>query len=142
MLVDISNRYRLPDRWIEDRLDWQGRWYAIAYHLFKADGIFFLDGESRLYDNLTGQLFFPGTMQYILITYYNRGTSEKPIWEVYGHRSPYDNDLIASFENKQDAYLEAHRYELPVMQGVSNSMRIARAISILSASRQDKPSRG
>lgn len=72
-------------------------------------------------------------MQYVLITFYNRGTMENQVWDVYGHRAPHDNDCIASFGNEQDAMFEAHGYMLPVMKGVSNSMQIAPMIRLLSA---------
>ena len=63
-------------------------------------------------------------MHYILITFYNRGDTERPCWEVYGHRGLYDNDLLSDYWSEQDAMFEAHSYLLPVMKGVSNSMQI------------------
>ena len=70
-------------------------------------------------------------MRYILITFYNRGTQDRPIWEVYGHKGKYNNDLIKGFGNEQDAMFEAHGYCLPVMRGTSNSMEISKMLDLL-----------
>ncbi len=43
----------------------------------------------------------------------------------------YNNDHLGTYENKHDAMDEAHKYLLPVMRGVSNSMEISRIINIL-----------
>lgn len=55
-------------------------------------------------------------MEYILLTFYNRGTVEKPIWEVYGWENGYTNDCIESFKTKSQAVEYCHTfYEIPVL---------------------------
>ncbi len=55
-------------------------------------------------------------MEYILLTFYNRGTVEKPIWEVYGWKNGYTNENIASFKTKsQAAEYCLSFYNIPVL---------------------------
>lgn len=55
-------------------------------------------------------------MSYILLTFYNRGTMEKPIWEVYGWKNGYTNDFLESFKTKSQATEYCHTfYEVPVL---------------------------
>ena len=55
-------------------------------------------------------------MSYILLTFYNRGTVESPIWEVYGWSNSYTNDCIANFQTKSQAVEYCHTfYGVPVL---------------------------
>lgn len=57
-------------------------------------------------------------MSYILLTFYNRGTTEAPIWEVYGWKNAYTNTCIASFKTKSQATEYCHTfYNTPVLLG-------------------------
>ncbi len=55
---------------------------------------------------------------YVLISYYNRGTSLQPSWEVYGHLRRFNNDLLMSFPTESQAREYAHSlHGVPVMHG-------------------------
>jgi hypothetical protein len=54
-------------------------------------------------------------MEYILLTFYNRGTTRKPIWEVYGWKNDYTNDFLDSFKTKSQAIEYAHTFSAPVL---------------------------
>ena len=55
-------------------------------------------------------------MNYILLTFYNRGTTEHPIWEVYGWENDYTNTYLESFKTKSQAIEYCHTfYEIPVL---------------------------
>ena len=47
---------------------------------------------------------------YVLITFYNRQTTENPSWEVYGHLSPGINNLLMSFLLREHAIMYAHTF--------------------------------
>ena len=56
---------------------------------------------------------------FILLTFYNRQTEEKPSWEVYGHISPGNNKLLISLPLRERAIAYAHGfYKVPVMEGM------------------------
>lgn len=55
-------------------------------------------------------------MSYVLLTFYNRGTVESPIWEVYGWENSYTNTCLESFKTKSQAVEYCHTfYEIPVL---------------------------
>ena len=57
---------------------------------------------------------------YVLITYYNRGTAENPIWDVYGHVAPGENHALGEFKTEGEAQKRAFEYCLPVMRGANH----------------------
>ena len=64
----------------------------------------------------------------IMISYYNRGTEEKPFWEVYGIEGEHTNTHLGTFDNEYAALILAHSYVLPVMRGDTNSYLVAKTI--------------
>ena len=59
--------------------------------------------------------------EFVLITFYNRGTTINPIWEVFGHISETNNKHLNNFKTKLSAILYAHEVSLlygkvPVLQ--------------------------
>jgi len=56
-------------------------------------------------------------MGYVLITYYNRGTEDHPLWEVYGHIREWSNDYLGTFDTELEAQKKAFNYNRPVMRG-------------------------
>ncbi len=58
---------------------------------------------------------------YILITYYNRGTTIRPLWDIYGHRGIGDNKLLGTFPVKticaEQAASMGDLFQCPVMMG-------------------------
>lgn len=60
----------------------------------------------------------PPREDFLLISFYNRGTTRQPYWEVYGHVAPGDNELLTGFIVRSDAIEYAHTFHrTPVMQG-------------------------
>ena len=65
----------------------------------------------------------------ILLTFYNRGTTEAPIWEVYGWENDYTNTCLESFKTKSQAVEYCHTfYEIPVIQ-TSKGHKIAEKLA-------------
>lgn len=58
---------------------------------------------------------------YFLITYYNRGSMDSPIWEVYGVYGRFSNDILGTFDDELGAQKFAHGYGIPVIRGTTNS---------------------
>ena len=55
---------------------------------------------------------------YVLLTFYNRQTTENPSWEVYGHTAPGHNTKLMSFSTRMQAIEYAHSfYTIPVLEG-------------------------
>lgn len=55
---------------------------------------------------------------YVLISFYNTGTTVKPIWNVVGHKSLGDNDVLKWFDLKSQAIEYAHGFlDIPVVSG-------------------------
>ena len=53
---------------------------------------------------------------YILLTFYNRGTVKAPQWEIYGWENSYTNTCIATFKTKSQAIEYCHSfYNIPVL---------------------------
>ena len=69
--------------------------------------------------------------KYILIVFYNRGTQERPIWNVYGVENLYKNDSLGEFDNQTAAMEKAHSYGAPVIQGTTNSILAVELINKL-----------
>ena len=72
-------------------------------------------------------------MNYIMMTFYNRGSEESPIWEVYGIRSEFNNDHIGTYHSESEAMVKAHEFILPVMRGMTNGIEQSKAIRALSS---------
>jgi hypothetical protein len=67
----------------------------------------------------------------ILITFYNRGTISKPIWEVYGHTTTYENYHLETFKLRSQAIEYCHTHcGIPIMQGQGEGLH--KIISALS----------
>ena len=71
--------------------------------------------------------------KYCCITYYNRGTEEKPFWEVYGVVREFVNDNLGTYETEHDAQKKAFAYCLPVIRGCTNSYFVQPIIKKLEA---------
>jgi len=59
---------------------------------------------------------------YKLVTFYNRGSSIKPFWEVYGHFHLGNNIHLGTLQTKTSAMEFAHEAAVglcPVMQGTN-----------------------
>jgi hypothetical protein len=57
-------------------------------------------------------------VDYVLISFYNRGTALDPIWSVYGHRSLSFNDSLETFKTRSQAIEYCHSLNnIPVIQG-------------------------
>jgi hypothetical protein len=67
-------------------------------------------------------------MNYVLITFYNRGTTVKPLWEVYGHVSEIENHHLETFKTRTSAIEYAHAFCAPVLQ-TSSGNHIARRLA-------------
>jgi len=60
----------------------------------------------------------PPHEDFLLISFYNRGTTRQPMWEVYGHTAPGDNEMLLGFNLKSEAIEYAHSFHrTPVIQG-------------------------
>jgi len=53
----------------------------------------------------------------ILITLCSTGDLSNPRWDVYGHRGVSYNDSLGSFDNRIDALLYCHTFNVPVFEG-------------------------
>ena len=79
--------------------------------------------------------------KYVLITYYNRGTMQRPIWEVYGHEREHVNKHLGSFKTETGARLRAFQYHAPVMRGPANNPEVAAVLRKLSPQTAERSSR-
>ena len=68
-------------------------------------------------------------MNYILLTFYNRGTVEVPVWEVYGWEDSRTNTCLESFKTKSLAIEYCHTFcNIPVLS-TSKGHKIAERLS-------------
>lgn len=68
-------------------------------------------------------------MDYVLLTFYNRGTTESPIWEVYGWENSYTNTCLENFRTKSQAIEYCHTFhDVPVIC-TSKGDRVAECLS-------------
>ena len=79
-------------------------------------------------------------MSYVLLTFYNRGTVESPIWEVYGWENSYTNTCLESFKTKSQAIEYCFTfYEVPVLLA-SKAHAIAEKLTLLTLKPREKSS--
>ena len=66
---------------------------------------------------------------FILITYYNRGTVEKGQWEIYGHEGVHRNTCLGNFPVKsicaEQAATLARYHRVPLMEGQGDEFLIS-----------------
>jgi len=70
-------------------------------------------------------------MNYVLISFYNRGRSDTDQrWVIYGHRGIGDNDLVGEEDTREKALIAAHKFGVPVFQGYERTEGFIRKLSV------------